>query len=363
MYKNNYITIKPLIISRIPPHLGGREVMVQSLINFFDVDSAVSVLSPDTRLKNGNIVNSSLPKEDILIWAKRQKPTIINCHTFYIAELATYLSKELKVPLVFTFHGVFVDFYDKKYKDLIRLICKSSDAVVTVSDSYNKRLKKFLYNSRKIVTIKNGVDFKAIQKFRAGKLKYIPPDKFTVTIPARLTPFKGLEYLISAVNALDDRFYFVIASPKGRFSKEEVEYKNRLMRISKSNNLIFKELSNLELLGLLKNSNLVILPSILEGISISILEAMASGNIVIATRVGGNREIIKDGYNGFLIEKESPIAISNAIERVYGMKRSYRNKIISNAKETILNDFSSEEMFDNYVKLFYGTIKKYDNKH
>ncbi len=355
-------SLKPLIISRVPPHLGGREIVIQSIVDHFKTSSSVCVLSPDVKSKEGFAINSNLSIGSILTWAKKQKPNIINCHTFYLADLAVFLSKKLKIPLIFTLHGVFVDYYDEKYKKIIQYIYKNSDRVNTVSDDYNRRLRSFL-SSYEILTIKNGIDLHKIKNIRKNILHYLPKDKFIVVTPARLTAFKGLEYLIGAANEMDDRFYFVIASPAGRASKEEMVYKIKLKKKLISKNVVFKEFSNKGLLNLYLNSDMVVLPSLLEGISISILEAMASGIVVAATNVGGNKEIIKNNLNGFLIKSKNRKSIENIIKKVYHIKKANKIKITDRAKKSISEKFDSRRMFQEYEDLFHKIIKNYDRKY
>jgi len=93
----------------------------------------------------------------------------------------------------------------------------------------------------------------------------------------------------------DEDILTIICSPKARKNKDEIVYKNKLKNNLKVNgsSVKFKYLDNKEILEYFKAADLVLLPSMIEGISIAILESMALSKSVITTRVGGNPEIIK----------------------------------------------------------------------
>ncbi len=233
------LEIKPLIISRTIPYLGGREIVVDTLIKSLADRGLVCVITPDnySRRKNVKKYSSDQKWEDILMWTRKQKVTVINCHTFYLSNLAFYLSKELKVPLVFTLHGVFIDFYGKKYGAILKRIYTKSDLVITVSDNYRKTLGKYIGDSSKLVTIKNGIDLDIIDKIKIKTPSYyrhknnLSEDKFVVLVPARLTFLKGLDYMIEAANNVKDKdILFVVCSPSGRMNPEEVAYQKKLKK-------------------------------------------------------------------------------------------------------------------------------------
>jgi glycosyltransferase involved in cell wall biosynthesis len=69
--------------------------------------------------------------------------------------------------------------------------------------------------------------------------------------------------------------------------------------------------------ALLESARLFVLPSISEGISLTLLEAMARGLPVVATRVGGNPEVVRDGETGLLVPSRSPQELAVAIRRIY----------------------------------------------
>lgn len=108
--------------------------------------------------------------------------------------------------------------------------------------------------------------------------------------------------------------------------------------------------------------DICLLLSLMEGISISILEAMASGCFVITTNVGGNPEIIKNNINGCLIKPRNARDILLALDNFDNLSSETRIKIKETARKTIKRCFSEDKMVKSYQDIFSKLIKKYENK-
>ena len=88
-----------------------------------------------------------------------------------------------------------------------------------------------------------------------------------------------------------------------------------------------------------------------EGISNSILEAMATGLPVVATRVGGNPELVMEGVNGFLVASGDADAMAQALHR-YCTDGDLRRRHATASRQRALNEFSIDAMVDRYVALY-----------
>lgn len=353
--------IRPLFVSRMIPYLGGREIMVDQLVKSFSKNGSL-VITPDKYKppKGVKTFDANKSFDKILEWAKRKEIDVVNCHTFYLADLAIFLAYNLRKPLVFTLHGVFLDHYGQKYGELLKKIYDHSDKVITVSDNYNERLAQYLGNNSKLSTIKNGVPLGKIDKIKQSALKlrkkfHISTKLFVVVIPARLTYLKGLEYAVKAAkNTKDKDILYVICSPASRKNKEEAVYKNCLKSIiGRKKNLKFFTLKNGDVLECFKMADVVLLPSLVEGISISLLEAMALSRTVVATAVSGNMEIIQNSINGYLIKEKSP---SDIINKIKSIKLGVLKPTGYKARKTIEKKFTNKKMCESYYKLFLKII-------
>jgi glycosyltransferase involved in cell wall biosynthesis len=102
---------------------------------------------------------------------------------------------------------------------------------------------------------------------------------------------------------------------------------------------------------LMRAMDLFVLPSLGEGISNTILEAMSSGLPVIATRVGGNVELVKEGVTGELVTPGNATEIASAIMKYYKCFE-LRDSHGAAARQYILENFSMEAMLKNYLGVY-----------
>jgi glycosyltransferase involved in cell wall biosynthesis len=107
--------------------------------------------------------------------------------------------------------------------------------------------------------------------------------------------------------------------------------------------------------GLLAESSLLVLPSLTEGISLTLLEAMARGLPVVATRVGGNPEVVADGETGFLVPAREPGRLAEC------MVRLLRDPVLSRAmglraRQRVERDFEASRMVARYEALYRESL-------
>jgi sugar transferase (PEP-CTERM/EpsH1 system associated) len=111
-----------------------------------------------------------------------------------------------------------------------------------------------------------------------------------------------------------------------------------------------------DIADMLRCMDIFVLPSRAEGISNTILEAMASGLPVVATRVGGNSELIAEGVSGALIPASDSVALAEAIE-VYLRDPSLRHRHGDAGRERVELTFGIDEMVNKYVKVYESVFK------
>ena len=113
---------------------------------------------------------------------------------------------------------------------------------------------------------------------------------------------------------------------------------------------IIGAISSEEVLKYMKDSNVLIVPSLAEGLPNVIYEAMATGNVVIATNVGGIPEILTHRETGFLIDKQCPDLIIKILEELAN-DPFLKNRIIVEARRTVEN-FSYSSFVKKYTDLY-----------
>ena len=167
----------------------------------------------------------------------------------------------------------------------------------------------------------------------------------TVLTLARLIKNKGLSYLISAA-ALIPEAVFVIAGEgpdRGLFEAEAAALgvANRVRFLGQRDDIP----------DLLADCDLFILPSLHEGLPISVLEAMAACKPVIATAIGGIPEVVVDGQTGLLVPPGDPAALAKAIRSVLADPTLARS-LATTGRARLLKEFSAEVMVQRTTQIY-----------
>jgi L-malate glycosyltransferase len=201
---------------------------------------------------------------------------------------------------------------------LQKLVCRFADCVLVNAEAIRESLIEQGYDPSKIVVIRNGI---ALSNFARGERNAalrrdlgFPPSARLVAVFSRLNPMKGVEYFLDAAIILAERFpdvRFLVAGDGG--SRKELE--DRACRLGLGSRIVFAGFRS-DVRELLSEAAISVLPSLSEGTSNTLLESMAAGIPVIATRVGGNPEVIEDGVSGLLVPPRDSAAIAAAMIRL-----------------------------------------------
>ena len=173
---------------------------------------------------------------------------------------------------------------------------------------------------------------------------------------ARLHEQKGHEHLIRAAVLVPGAF-FVIAG-----DGPERERLESLVRESGIEERVRFLGQRSDVGALLAASDLVVLPSLYEGLPLSVLEAMAAGKPVIATSVGGVGEAIRDGESGLLVRPADPSALAAAIQGL--LSDPIRAQRLGNAgRETVREQFSVDAMVRGVESVYEEVLTAKGRQH
>lgn len=239
---------------------------------------------------------------------------------------------------------------------------KFFDWVIAVSEFTKESLVERHIPADKIEVIHNGVDIPINGRTAAGRLQSelkLGPDSKLIGFIGRLTPQKGISYLLEAARIvckeMKDVYFVLIGDGELR---EEIE------SFISSNKLEERVLMlgwRKDATELLQDIDILLLPSLFEGTPMIMLESMALGVPVIGSDVGGISEVIEDRVNGLLIKPCDPGAIVSAIH-VLLENRELAEKISRNAVEEVKTRYSSEHMTEmyneTYTRLLSGITAK-----
>lgn len=234
------------------------------------------------------------------------------------------------------------------YNHLDRMALKKFNALAAVSEKVAQRLLAFGVPAQKIKTIANGIDVKAFE--RAEPLPLLKAEASTVVgVVARLDLQKGFEYLLQAARELCKTFpglkIVIVGEGPDRSAIEEMIQQYGLQ----SNVILAGQQSNMP--GVYAAMDIFVLPSLNEGLPMTVLEAMAASRPVIATRVGAIPSVIKDGETGLLVEPKDSAGLQNAIASLLDDPERGR-RMGDQAHAWVSRHYTSEAMALNYRDLY-----------
>jgi glycosyltransferase involved in cell wall biosynthesis len=240
------------------------------------------------------------------------------------------------VPYSITFHGWPV-FFDAKYS---RIKEKVQAAKFTRAISYFCRSQLMMFSETDDAT-----PIKIVHcGLSMGKYTFRPPREEVKTLfcAARLSPEKGLVFLIRAVKELVDGGYDLTLRLAGNGPSLE-QLKQLTADLGISNRVEFLGFLNEdEIISALAASDVFVLPSYVEGIPVSAMEAMAIGVPVIATNIAGTSELVESGVTGLLVRPSDTLALKDAIAT---MTDDYelRLRIAERARDKVVDEFDVDK--------------------
>ncbi|MFO7324015.1 MAG: glycosyltransferase family 4 protein [Chloroflexota bacterium] len=272
--------------------------------------------------------------------------------------LAWLLRWKRNLPYIVGLRGSDVPGYDVRYKWLypflkpaLHLIWAHASAITANSYELRSLALQFRPHDR-IEVIPNGVDLAA---FTPTSLADRPDDHvFTILCVARLVERKGIGDLIDAVDIVRrsyDNVRFVLV---GRGDKEN-EFREKVRRLELDRWIEFRGVvAHTAMPATYNEADLFVLPSLNEGMSNAVLEAMASGLPVITTYTGGTAEMIRG--NGIIIPKHSPDAIAEAVIELLNQPE-LRVQMGARSRQ-IAETLVWERVADDYIDLYERTMEK-----
>jgi glycosyltransferase involved in cell wall biosynthesis len=269
---------------------------------------------------------------------------VIHAHMAYPAGfLSTYASKKLKIPLIITPQGADVQVnpeinyglaLNEKLAKKISFALENANAIGTISRSIRNTLFNMGLAKDKLYEIPNGVDVESFRKnFSNEELGEISNEyglsKFDKIIlsAGRNHPKKGFNVLIDAVAKLVGEGLNVGCVIVGKDTEklcprvESLGITGNVILIGqipavKEKRFSLDSIPSPKLLKLFKLSDIFVLPSLIEGFSLVVLEAMAAGLSIIVSDVEGCRDVIKNGVTGLLMKPGDPDDLAGKIRNI-----------------------------------------------
>lgn len=280
---------------------------------------------------------------------RKKRVDVVHTHNMGPLFYGTLGAKLAGVPVVInTRHG-------RAQKRTNAYIWQSNDAIVAISQDARDEMVKWNHiPSDKLRVIYNGID---IAKYSANNNGFLEMKRalqldsaaYIIGTVARLSPEKDQYTLIEAFAEITKKIDGVHLAIVGDGPlRNELEVLSRRLGISNQVHFLgFRK----DVADILKLFDVFVLSSLMEGVSLTLLEAMAVAKPVVATDVGGNPEVIVDGVTGFLVPSKDPKKLTNAIIALHN-NREFAHKMGEAGRKRVEGRFSSDRMIKEYENLY-----------
>ncbi len=224
---------------------------------------------------------------------------------------------------------------------------------------YFEKSLNFKLDESKVKIVYNGIDFDLINNIAddgiLNKYSIKKENKLLLMNIAGDAPEKNIDILLKAVGKIKNKFNRDVKLINVGINKEDSsKYLDIAIKSNISNNIIFLgKLENSEVIKLLKATDMFVMTSEKVIFDLVVLEALACGACCVVSNEGGNKEIIKEGENGFLIDINDVDEIAKKIISIIPYKDNVKGNAIKTAKQFTVQKMVSE-YFEIYENLLNG---------
>ena len=295
----------------------------------------------------------------------RSPYTIVHTHTTKPGIVGTLAARRAGIPAVmhtvhlFPFHEETGRLVTAAYVATERLAARWCDRIVTVSEFQRDwALRVGVGTPEQIVSIPNGVPIDRAKPRRSRadvRAELGLGDAFMILSTGRLAEQKGYDYLIRAAALVREdlpgaRIVLAGDGPlRGRLGK--------LVSKLGLEDIVALVGHRSDVGDLLAASDLVVLPSLWEGLSISLLEAMAAGKPVVTTSIGSNREVTNDGEAAVLVPPKDAASLAAAISSL-AAAGSRLQELGRKGQQVQRERYSLQRMLDAYMGEYDGLLRR-----
>lgn len=338
--------------------IGGhlREFDVEEKVNFYEkINDNFEVYN----FKLNNTINSRIEyciRTSNLIKKLNMEENIDILHwhcLFYDPLIVKSLKRILKAKYVFTNHtsGFLRRLNSPFWRKIMSILLKTADHIITPSTELMEKTR--LLGDFNVSMISNGVNTKKFKRLSYNdevrkKLGFSNEDRVAICT-RRLVYKNGVDIAIKSwvkvISEIPNAKLLICGDGPERHKLESL-----IRELGMVNNIkLIGNVSRKDIISYYNSSDCALMPSRMEAISISALEAMAVGLPVIAMRVGGLPEIVIDGYNGFLVQPESHLDLACKIIKYFNCKDL---SLSNNAREFVVNNYSWKIKAKETVKVY-----------
>jgi glycosyltransferase involved in cell wall biosynthesis len=286
----------------------------------------------------------------IFLMIRKIKPDIVHAQDLYMGIPACLTKKILKIPYVVWGQGSDVYCPSLCIRISTKPVLQNADAILALTENMKNKLKD-IYDSE-ISVVPNGIDLKEY----SGEMINSDKDHKTKNIlfVGSLYPIKGVQYLIMAMKLVHDKLpdakLILVGDGKERERLAalsiQFDIQNYVQFVGKIPHKMVQTF--------MQRADVFILPSLSEGLPNVILEAMACGLPIVASRVGGIPDIITNDVNGYLVEVKDTDDIANKI--ILLLQNDTLRKKLSDNNKHLVKKYAWDNVIVELEKIYGSTI-------
>jgi glycosyltransferase involved in cell wall biosynthesis len=299
---------------------------------------------------------------------RRERPQILHTHTAKagtVGRLAARLAGSARPPIVVhTFHGHVLRGYfgpvrSRLFRWLERWLARGTTALIAVSPQVRDDLVALgVAPQEKFVVIRLGIQLQervADLNGRADTRRYlgIATDRFTVGWIGRMTAIKNTEDVLEAFKALRGRGVEATLCMVGDGPDRPV-LERRAHELGIMRDTLFLGYQQ-DVAPLYAAFDALVLPSSNEGTPVSVIEALAARTPVVATRVGGVPDVVREGDDGFLVDPGDTDALAERLERL-ASDPQLRERMGAAARSRVLSRYAVDRLVDDVDRLYRSLL-------
>ncbi len=322
------------------------------------------------------MVRSIRPVKDFkallfLVWLIfKEKPDIVHTHSSKAGILGRVAAKIACVPnIVHTphghvFYGHFGPFASKVFLQIEKIFSRFTDRIVALTNGEkDDYINLSVCSSGKLLKIHSGVDVEQFMQPNGNRVEKrrslgLDQNETVIGFVGWLLPIKGPEYLMKAMEYVwpEHQEVSLIFVGKGDL---DVDLRAQALQMSANGRVKFLGWRN-DIHEIMPIFDMLVLPSLNEGMGRVLVEAMAAGKPVVASRVGGIPDLVRHGETGYLVPPADEKALANGIKKLLDDPR--RAKLMGEKGKVLCRQFSLESMIKKIDDLYSKLIQELNGR-
>jgi glycosyltransferase involved in cell wall biosynthesis len=300
---------------------------------------------------------------------RTERPTILHTHTAKagaVGRIAALLAGDARPPvIVHTFHGHVLRGYFNPaltagFRLLERMLARVATALVAVSPEVRDDLVALgVAPASKFAVVRLGielderVDYAEEERKATRRLLGIPPDAFVVGWIGRMTAVKRTEDIARTLQALVERGvdgYLCLVGD----GPDRTRLERRMHELGVAKRCLFVGYQE-NVARFYDAMDVLLLTSVNEGTPVSVIEALAAGRPVVATRVGGVSDVVRDGVDGFLAEVADVESLAARLAELAG-DPELRARMGNAGRAHVVDRYAVERLVDDVDRLYRALL-------